>query len=337
MSQTANQAANQTTPKTMTQTTTEAMNAGHWLVILLTATMFGSSFLFINVAVEAIPPMTLAAGRAALALPIAWGFLALAGGRLPPLGAGWRPLVVLGILTAVIPYSTIAWGQLHIESGLAGILFGTIPVISVALAPLIARDETYTASRIVGAAIGLLGVVLVIGPQVLAGFGDQLLGALVTLGAAFSYALGVIYARTRPDITPPVMVAGQLVVGSLVLVALSLAVDAPWGLAPSTEAVTAVAIVAVVSTAAPTLLLFWLIRRVGATNGSLMTFFMPVVAVALGAALLGEALPWQAFAGLGLILLGAAAVNGRIGLGPLRKALGGSPAGHLHRTSTPNT
>ncbi len=148
--------------------------------------------------------------------------------------------------------------------------------------------------------------------EALAGVGGQVAGALATLGAAFSYAMGGIYARTQAGLSPVVMAVGQLVTGSIILIALALALDAPWTLAPPVEAIGAVAAVAVVSTAVPALLLFWLIRRAGATNGSLLAFFMPVVAVALGAVVLGERLPWQAFAGLGLILLGAAAVNGRI-------------------------
>lgn len=295
----------------------QPMERKHWAVLLLTAAMFGSSFFFIKVAIEGVPPLTLAAARAALALPIALGFLWFTGGRLPAPGKDWLALIVLGILTAAIPYSAIAWGQLHIESGFAGILFGTIPVISVVLAPALLADERYSAGRILGALVGLAGVVLVIGPKALAGVETQVFGAAITLLAAFSYALGAIYSRRRRELSPFLMTAGQLTVASLILIPLSLTAEAPWTLAPSAAMLGAVAATAVLSTALPTILLFWLIRQVGATNGSLMTFFMPVVAVALGAALLGERLPWTAFAGLGLILLAAAAVNGRI---PYRRA-----------------
>ena len=290
----------------------QTMDTKHWAVLLLTATMFGSSFFFINVAVDTIPPATLAAGRAALAVPIAWAILRISGGRLPPLGADWTPLVILGVLTAVVPYTTIAWGQVHIESGLAGILFGTVPVFTVILAPFLARDEKFTTGRVLGAAVGLGGVVLVIGPNALAGLQDQVFGAIVTLGAALSYALGGIYARRHKHIPPGVMTAGQLVSASAIMIPLSLMIDAPWALSPPAAALGSVAAVAVLSTAVPALLFFWLIQRAGAINGSLLAFFMPVVAVVLGTALLGEQLPWQAFGGLGLILFGAGTVNGRI-------------------------
>ena len=210
----------------------QTMTARHWSIVLLTGALFGSSFVFIHVAVAEIPPLTMAAGRAVLAMPIALGVLLAGGRRLPPLGRAWIPLIVLGLLTAAIPYSAIAWGQRHIASGLAGILFGTIPVFSVVLAPvLLGREERASLARLSGALVGLAGVVLVIGPQALAGIESQMLGAGVTLGAALSYTLGTIYARTKKELDPVVMTAGQLIVGAVVLTLAALAIDAPWGLA----------------------------------------------------------------------------------------------------------
>ncbi|MCZ6858859.1 MAG: DMT family transporter [Alphaproteobacteria bacterium] len=291
----------------------QTMTARHWSIVLLTGALFGSSFLFIHVAVAEIPPLTMAAGRAALAMPVALVFLLASGRRLPPLGAAWIPLIMLGLLTAAIPYAAIAWGQRYIASGLAGILFGTIPVFAVlAGSVLLAGEERLSLARLTGALVGLAGVVLVIGPKALAGIESQMLGAGVTLGAAFSYTLGTIYARTRKELDPVVMTAGQLLVGAVVLTLAALVTDAPWQLAPSAAAIGAVAATAVLGTALPSLLLFWLVRNAGASNASLATFFIPVMAVALGAVMLGESLPWTAFAGLGLILLGAAGVGGKL-------------------------
>lgn len=305
----------------------QTMAAAEWAVLLLTATMFGSSFFFINIAVDTIPPLTLAAGRVVVAAPLAWALLRMAGGRLPALGPEWIPLVVLGALTAAIPYVAIAWGQVHLESGLAGILFGTIPVFTVILAPLLVHDEVFTPSRLAGVAVGLSGVVLVIGPKALGGLGEQLLGATVTIVAALSYALGGIYARRRREIAPAVMAAGQLVVAAVMLVPLSLAFDAPWDQGPTRAALGAVVAVAILSTALPAFLLFWLIQRVGAIGGSLLAFFIPIVAVVLGTAVLGEHLPWPAFVGMGLILAGAAGVTGQIRLTPSRRPAASEPAG----------
>ena len=236
----------------------------------------------------------------------------LSGRRLPKLGREWVPLIVLGMLTAAIPYAAVAWGQARIDSSLGGILFATIPAFSVLIAPLMLGDEGFTAERLLGAAIGFGGVVLVVGPTAFSGMAAQALGAVVTVIAAFSYATGGIYARRHPNLSPVVMAAGQLVIGSAILIPLSLIADAPWTLQPSTVAIGSLITVALFSTAVPSLLLFWLVRNAGATNASLLAFFMPVAAVLLGVGLLGEQLSWSAIAGFGSIILGATIVTGNI-------------------------
>ena len=288
------------------------MSSKQWFVLLLTAGLFGSSFFFIKLAVDGIPPLTIAAARAALAAIAVCGFMRLSGRRLPKLGREWGPLIVLGMLTAAIPYAAVAWGQARIDSSLGGILFATIPAFSVLIAPLMLGDEGFTAERLLGAAIGFGGVVLVVGPTAFSGMAAQALGAVVTVIAAFSYATGGIYARRHPNLSPVVMAAGQLVIGSAILIPLSLIADAPWTLQPSTVAIGSLITVALFSTAVPSLLLFWLVRNAGATNASLLAFFMPVAAVLLGVGLLGEQLSWSAIAGFGSIILGATIVTGNI-------------------------
>ena len=133
-----------------------------------------------------------------------------------------------------------------------------------------------------------------------------------TEDAMFAYATGGIYARRHPNLSPVVMAAGQLVIGSAILIPLSLIADAPWTLQPSTVAIGSLITVALFSTAVPSLLLFWLVRNAGATNASLLAFFMLVAAVLLGVGLLGEQLSWSAIAGFGSIILGATIVTGNI-------------------------
>lgn len=296
------------------------MTTKQWAALLLTASLFGSSFFFIKLAVGSIPPLTIAAGRAVLAAVVVYGFMRIAGQRFPKLGGAWVPLIVLGVLTAVIPYAAIAWGQAHIDSSLGGILFATIPVFSVLIAPLVLRDESFTVERLLGAALGFGGVVIIVGPTALGGLGTHAAGAAVTVLAAFSYAAGGIYARRYPDLSPVVMAAGQLVTASVLLVPLSLMADAPWTLNPTEIAIGSLLVVALFSTAVPVLLLFWLVRNAGATNASLLAFFMPVAAILLGVGFLGERLSWTAIAGFSLIIFGAAIVTGNLALRKLRRS-----------------
>lgn len=288
------------------------MSLTEWAMVLATGVFFGSSFVFINVAVESLPPLSVAAGRALVAGVFIWAFLRLAGEKLPRPGRDWGPLLIIGLLTGAIPFATIAFGQRYIESGLAGILFGAIPVFAIFLTHFLVAGERLSANKLLGGFTGLAGVVIVVGPGALGGIGDQLVGQAVTLIAALSYTLGVIYGRLRPQVTPRLPAAGQNLGGAFFLVPLSLAIDAPWTLSPGSDALWALLAMGVLSTAIPALLLFRLIKTAGATNASLATFFIPVAAVVIGWAALGEHLHWTALAGLAVILAGAAIVNGRL-------------------------
>lgn len=287
------------------------MGSLEWSVLVLVALMFGSAFYFLKVALETVPPLTTAAGRTMLAAPLAWALVRLSGGRLPPLGRDWLPLLGLGVLAAAIPYTAVAWGQTRIASGLGGIMFATIPIFTVIAAHFLTHDEKFTTRRFLGAAVGLGGVTLVIGPEAIAGFGDHLAGEAATLWAALSYGLASIFMRRLLRYSPIVLTAGQIICASFVMVPIALAVDRPWTLSPNAAAYWAMAAMVIFNTVVPLVLTVWLIRRSGATNTSMLAFLMPVVAVGIGAWLLDEALAWRAYGGLALILLGAAAINAR--------------------------
>lgn len=289
---------------------TRSMSPTPWGALLLTAALFGSSFLFIKVSVAGIPPFTFATGRAILAAVAVVAFLHLSGGRLPKPGKVWLPMIVLALLTAVIPYVAIAFGQLHIDSSLGGILFATIPVFSVLLAPLVLAEEHLTPTRVFGVLIGFAGVILAIGPGAFSTLGTQVLGAGVTVFAALSYAIGTLFARTLSSTSPVVLAAGQLVVASFALIPLSLLIDTPWSLSPEPAHLVGLVVVALFNTAIPVLLMFWLIGKAGASNTSLLAFFMPVASVLLGVLVLGESLGWFAILGFGFIISGAGLVTG---------------------------
>ena len=286
------------------------MNAADWGLLLTTAVLLGSTFLFLNIAVAEVPPLTVAALRTLIAAPICWAMMRAFGARLPRTRQEWIALFWLGLLTGAIPFGALSWGQQHIESGMAGILFGTMPVLAVVLAPLFLAEEIFTRRRLVGAAVGLAGVVLVMGPSVLANAGDQALAFFTPSLPPSSHPLGVTYARRQPGLAPPTMATGQMIFGAMILTPPALALEAPLGLAPGMGAVGAILVTGVACTAIPMSLYFVVVRRIGATRSSLVPLFFPPVAVFLGAAVLGERLPVEAFAGLALIMAGALAVGG---------------------------
>ena len=146
------------------------------------------------------------------------------------------------------------------------------------------------------------------GPSVLSNAGDQILGITITFLGPVSQTLGAIYARRQTDLNPRAMVAGSMIIGSVFLVPLTFAVEAPLTLEPGIGAIAAI-IATGVLTGAGFCLYFVVISRIGAMRSSLVPLFFPVVAVVLGAVVLGERLPVEAFFGLALIMAGAVAVS----------------------------
>ena len=232
------------------------------------------------------------------------------GARLPSTRKGWVTLFWLSLLTGAIPFGTVAWGQQHIESAMGGILFGTMPILAVVLAPLFLAEEMFTRRALVGGVVGFAGIILLMGPSVVANASDQILGMVITFLGPLSHTLGAIYSRRQTDLNPRAMVTGSMIFGSVILVPLAFVAEAPLSLSPSVGAIAAMLAIGVL-TGTGFSVYFVVIRRVGAMRSSLVPLFFPVVAVTLGAVVLGERLPFEAFIGLALILAGAFAVSTR--------------------------
>ena len=187
---------------------------------------------------------------------------------------------------------------------MGGILFGTMPILAVVLTPLLLAEEVFTRRALVGGVVGFAGIILLMGPSVLANASDQILGMVITFLGPCSHTLGAIYTRRQTGLDPRAMVTGSMIFGSVVLVPLAFAVEAPLSLNPGMGAIGAMLAFGLL-TGTGFSVYFVVIRRVGAMRSSLVPLFFPVVAVALGAVVLGERLPVEAFAGLALILAGA--------------------------------
>jgi drug/metabolite transporter (DMT)-like permease len=297
------------------------MNATEWTLLLILATLWGGSFFFGKVALAVFPALTLVAlrtGFAALALLV---FLALRGIALPLSLAVWGRFLVMGLLNNALPFALINWGQTQIDSGLAAILNATTPLFTVLLAHLVTTDERLTRNRVAGILVGFAGVVVMIGPSALQGphlgaLGLAGLGKLAVVGAAASYACAGLYGRRLSGLPPVANACGMLVASSLVMLPVALLVDGPAGfargLAAGAPIWAAVAGLAVLSTALAYIVYFRLLATAGATNLLLVTFLIPVSALLLGGLVLGERPDWTSFAGMALIFLGLAAVDGRL-------------------------
>jgi len=275
------------------------------VVLLLTlASIWGASFLFIKLGVDEVEPAVVVLGRLVVGVAVLVPVVLLRG-AIPDLRAMWVPCVVLGALNNAVPYWLIAFAETRIDSGLAAVIQAAAPILTVVLATRIDPSQRVRGLRLVGVAVGFVGVALLVGVQE----GSQLVGALAVLGTATCYAVSVLYAGRTVRSFPPLEVAiGQLGVGMLLAL--------PFGLAqlpseaPPAKAVAAIVALGALSTGVAYLLYFTLIARAGASRAILVTYLVPAFALVYGTVFLDEPVTVSALAGLVLILGGTALGTG---------------------------
>ena len=291
------------------------MNRSDWATLLILAVTWGAAFMFIGVAVREVAPLTYVWLRVTIAAAAMWTWVAWRGEPAGLPRSIWGAILFLALFNNVVPFILFGWGQTHIASGLASILNATTPIWGVVVAHVFTADEKISPRKLAGVALGFGGVALMIGPSLLGGLGNNLLAQLACVTAALCYAFAGVYARRfrRMGVSPIAVTTGQLSASALVMLPLALIVDRPWTQAlPSFQAIAAIAALGVVSSAFGYVLYFRLIDRAGATNALLVTLLVPPVAILLGALFLSEVIGLRDIAGLGLIALGLAAIDGRL-------------------------
>jgi len=286
-----------------------------WGMLVTLSIVWGGTFFFQEIAVQELPVFTIVSIRVLIAALLLWAVTALTGNRLPSGLKIWAALFLLALVNNVIPFTLIVWGQQEISSGLAAILNATVPLFTVLIAHFVTTDEKLTRTKFAGVIIGLFGVIVIIGEDALEGIGIAVLAQLAVLVASLAYTFGGLYGRKiqAMGLTPLGISTGQLIASSVILIPVALLADEPWTLSlPGTEIIIAVIALASVSTAFAYILFFRILATAGATNLMLVTFLIPVSALALGILILGEVLETRHIVGLLCIGAGLAAIDGRL-------------------------
>ncbi|ABL70648.1 DMT family transporter [Paracoccus denitrificans] len=294
--------------------TNRPMTPLEWAMLLALSAVWGGSFFFNAVAVRELPVFTVVVSRVALAALILLAILRLRGERMPRGRPVWAAFFGMGLLNNAIPFSLIVWGQQHIASGAASILNASTPLFTVILAHLLTSDERMTGGKLAGVLIGFAGVAVMIGADALRDLGAHVVAQLACLAGAISYGFAGIYGRRfrAMGVSPMSTATGQVIASSLILLPLVAVVDRPWTLAaPSPAAILALIGLAAISTALAYVLYFRILATAGATNLVLVTFLIPASAILLGILFLDETLQPRQLAGMALIGLGLAAIDGR--------------------------
>lgn len=279
-----------------------------YLLLGLLAMLWGASYLLIRVAVETIPPITLVATRVTIAAAFLLVIARAQCHRLPRDPGTWRQLVIQSFLNSFGAWTLLAWGQQHVDSGLAGILNSTSPVFVVLIAWLwLGRPGR--ARAVAGACLGLAGVALIMGPGALGGLGRDVAAQAAVLAGAMLYAVAALNGGRFGHLPAVVTAAGTMIVASLVLIPASLVLDRPWSLSPSVLSVTAAGTLGLFCTGLALLLYFRLVRTLGALGVASQAYLRAGIAVLLGMVLLGESLDTVAAMGVAFALAGVVLIN----------------------------
>ena len=278
------------------------MNRRYGLMLVVLALIWGSSFMFIKIAVRELDPATLILGRLALAaLTLAIVVPALIGTRttLSQLRAHWPWLAVVGLLNTAVPFWLLSWGETRIDSGLASIIQASVPIFNAVLAFAFFHEQRVTRHMLAGIAVGFAGVALLVGAQPEA----KVLGALAVVGMAVCYALGGLLTRRHlGEARPHVVALGTAAIAAIVVAPVGV-LQAPDHM-PGWKTWASVAVLGVLGTAFAYLLFFTIIAGAGAAYASLVTYLVPPVALAYGAIFLDESVGLAALVGLVLIFAG---------------------------------
>jgi drug/metabolite transporter (DMT)-like permease len=279
-----------------------------YLPLLLTlSALWGASYLFIKVAVDEIEPIPMIELRLLLAGAVLLTFLVARMGRreaIAELRATGRGGVMLGVINGAIPFTLIAWGEKHVDSGIAAIANASVPIFVALLAIRYLPGERVTGMRLVGVLLGLAGV------GVLAGFHPEggwwaAAGTLAVVVASLSYACSNLFTQRRFSTTAPLVTATSAVIwGAVVLLPLSL-FQIPDQV-PSAKALGSVAALGILGTAVASIILYRMLTTYGSSRTTLVTYLLPPFALFYGVTLLDERLTANAVLGLVLILGGVA-------------------------------
>ena len=280
-----------------------------WLLLLALAGLWGTSFLFVKIAVREIAPATLVAARFVIAASVLSLAVRARGLRLPASRRVWSHYLLMGLIGNALPFTLIAWGQIRVDVGVAGILLGAMPLMTLLLAHFFVPGERMTRRITGGLTVGFVGLVILFGPETLLELGGEasdLPRQAAILSAASCYAISTILARRLATQDALVSAATVMWTTSAMMVPAALWMDRPWDPDPSLEALASTVWLGLFATALATILYFRVIQSAGPTFLSLMNYMIPVVALTAGVVVLDEEPVGTVLIGLVLILTGLA-------------------------------
>ncbi len=287
-----------------------AANFPDYLLLLLLALIWSTAFLLIKIGVTTVPPLTLSFSRICLGALVLCGIALSCGDGLPKTLRQWRIAGVVGLMGNAVPFTLIHWGEQTIDSGLAALFMGVMPIWVVVLAHFFA-NEKITAMRSFGVIAAFIGLIVLVGWDVVSQLGNDTPAQLAVIAAAICYAVTTIFVRRQQPLSMRPVAAGSLIIAAVALLPLVLWLESPDPATFSGHSIAAIVVLGVCQTGLAALLYFHLIARVGATVFSQVNYIIPVLGIVWGVVLLGEQPGWREACAMGCILTGLVLVNHR--------------------------
>lgn len=282
---------------------------GHWLLLFALVAMWGSAFMFTGIAVRGFSPTALVTVRLVIAAVLLTALVLARGQWLPWTRRFWLFSIAISLAGNCVPFWLISFGQQRIDSGLAGILMGIMPLTTMALAHFFVHGERLNATKAVGFVVGFGGLVTLIGPEALLelrGQGTELLYQLAVLGGAVCYAINAILARHRPPADPLVAAAGVMLAGSVMMLPIGGVPASAQVMTVPPAPLAAMLALSIVATAIATVVFLKLVTVAGPSFTSFINYLIPVWALLMGMVFLGEEPGARVVIALMLILSGIA-------------------------------
>jgi drug/metabolite transporter (DMT)-like permease len=288
------------------------MQTKAWGTFLALGLIWGTSFLWIKLALEEIQPFMV------VFLRLAFGLIGLLvvmwrrRERLPREAHIWRAFGVMGLLNVALPWVLITWAETHVTSSLASILNGTMPLFTTVIAHFALDDEAITPGRALGLLLGFVGMFILVGRDFNpAALGADLLDEGAILLAVLCYAVSIVYARKRLRGQRPVIQATASIGIAWLTLAVLLPFTGEWQVPVLPLTWLAVGWLGLLGSCTAFIMSYWLLEAWGPTRSSLLTYVFPVVGLVLGITFLDEPADWRLFAGSALVVAGIAFVNWR--------------------------
>jgi drug/metabolite transporter (DMT)-like permease len=286
-----------------------------WLIFLALGFFWGSSYLFIKIGVDnGLQPFTLIMFRLLIGFLLLATVVTIARQSLPREPRMYGHLFVMGVINIAIPFSLITYAEQAVDSSIAAVINGAVPLFVIVIAALSLKGETITLNRVAGLIVGFLGVAVLVGLDTADLGSANTLGELALIGATISYAVGNVYAKAHVHgLRPMIPALFQVFFGLVVTGTLAFLTEHPLAVVPAPNAIFAVVWLGVLGSGLAYLCYFRILQDWGATRASMVAYLLPVVGIVLGAIVLREPLTINTLFGTLLVIGGIALVNSRYG------------------------